>query len=69
MGHKVRCKNQSKCIKQVDNDMKKLCHNSKGEDIRGLLVMDFKMKFNPISARESTIQHCGKQCISWHGFV
>ena len=60
--------NQSEYIKQVENDMKKGCFDSKGEDIRGLLVMDFKMKFNPISARESTIEHYGKRGISWHGF-
>ena len=68
MGHKARCKNQSEYIKQVEDDMKKVCIDSKGEDTRGLLVMDFKMKFNPISARESTIEHYGKRGISWHGF-
>ena len=68
MGHKARCKNQSEYIKQVENDMKKVCIDSRGEDIRGLLVMDFKIKFNPISARESTIEHYGKRGISWHGF-
>ena len=51
MGHKARCENQSEYIKQVENDMKKVCIDSKGEDIRGLSVMDFKMTFNPISAR------------------
>ena len=68
MGHKARCKNQSEYIKQVEDDMKKLCIDSKGEDTRELLVMDFKMKFNPESARESTIEHYGKRVISWHGF-
>ena len=68
MGHKAQCKNQSEYIKQVENDMKKVCIDSRGEDIRGLLVMDFKIKFNPISARESTIEHYGKRGISWHGF-
>ena len=34
----------------------------------GLLVMDFKMKFNPMNARESTLDHYGKRGISWHGF-
>ena len=68
MGHKARCKNQSEYIKQVENDMKELCIDSKGENTTGLLVMDFKMKFDPISARESTIEHYGKRGISWHGF-
>ena len=30
--------------------------------------MDFKMNFNPINVRESTIDHYGKRGISWHGF-
>ena len=68
MGHNARCKNQSEYIKKVENHMKKVCIDSKGEDIRGLQVMDFKMKFNPITARESSIEHYGEQGISWHGF-
>ena len=31
-------------------------------------MIDFKMKFNPISACETTVNHYGKRGISWHSF-
>ena len=68
MGHRSRCTNQRISIKSVEENFKQLCIESKGNDVRGVLVMDFKMKFNPIHSRESTIDHYGKRGISWHGF-
>ncbi len=68
IGHRSRCTNQSTSIKSMEKKIQKLCIKSKGDDIRGIQVMDFKMKFNPINARESTIDYYGKRGISWHGF-
>ena len=68
MGHKARCTNQNESIKKIEDDMKKVCIESNRKNVKGLLVMDFKMKFNPLDARESTINHYGKRGISWHSF-
>ena len=68
MGHKACCTNQTSAIKCIEEDIKQRCIDSKGSNVRGILVMDFKMKFNPISVRESTLDHYGKRGISWHGF-
>ena len=32
------------------------------------MIGDYKMKFEPISTRETTLDHYGKRGISWHGF-
>ena len=32
------------------------------------MIGDFKMKFEPMSSRETTLDHYGKRGISWHGF-
>ena len=32
------------------------------------MIGDYKMKFKPISTRKTTLDHYGKQGISWHGF-
>ena len=68
MGHNSRYTYQTSATKCLDKDIKQRYIDSKGSDVRGILVMDFKMKFNPISARESTLDHYGKRGISWHGF-
>ena len=68
MGHWSRFINQTKSIKTIEHNFKNICIESKGSDIRGLLVMNFKMKFNPMNARESTLDHYRKRGISWHGF-
>ena len=68
MGHKARCSNQSQSIRNIEEDLKDKCSKSKGDKVEALLIMDFKMKFNPMSSRESTIDHYGKRGISWHGF-
>ena len=68
MGHKARCANQNESISKIEQDTKDKCVTTKGKTVKGLIAMDFKMKFNPISARESTIDRYGKRGISWHGF-
>ena len=34
-----------------------------------LIIMDFKMKFESKSSRETTVENYGKRGISWHGFA
>ena len=41
--------------------------SSKGKEVEGMLIIDFKMKFESQSTRESTVEHFGKRGISWHG--
>ena len=48
--------------------MKKECLDMNTTTVTALMIGDFKMKFEPISARESQLDHYGKRGISWHGF-
>ena len=68
MGHKARCTNQNKAIEKIHERMAKKCADSNGKDVIAMVIADYKMKFEPISARETTIDHFGKRGISWHGF-
>ena len=47
--------------------MIKTTEDSKGQITNGLLIVDFKMKFESKSNRESTVEHFGKRGIGWHG--
>ena len=40
---------------------------SGGKEVQALMIVDFKMKFEPVSARETTLDHYGKRGIGWHG--
>ena len=40
---------------------------SNGNHIQSMMIVDFKMKFEPISSRETTLEHYGKRGIGWHG--
>ena len=35
-------------------------------DVHVLMIIDFKMKFEPVSARETSLEHYGKRGIGWH---
>ena len=67
MGHKMRCKNQQLSITNIDKTMKQRLVDSDGIDILSLIVADFKMKYEPQSSRETTLDHYGKRGIGWHG--
>lgn len=67
MAHVCRCKCQSVGIKRVEDNYRDKCKSSKGKLIDGILILDFKMKFESKSTRESTIEHFGKRGIGWHG--
>ena len=43
-------------------------NNRKNTGITAIMIGDFKMKFEPLSSRECTLDHYGKRGISWHGF-
>ena len=51
MAHAARCVNQSKSITQVEKDIHDECVKSKGKIIRAILIVDFKMKYEPKSVR------------------
>ena len=61
MGHKARCTNQNRAIHE---NMVKKCADSNGKDVVTMVVADYKMKFEPISARETTLDHYSKCRIS-----
>ena len=67
MAHSLRCSNQSVGIKQLHNEIQSECIATKGLKTRAILIVDFKMKFEAKSARESTVEHFGKRGIGWHG--
>ena len=67
MAHVARCTNQSFAISNKEKQIEQCCVDSKGKDVCGLLIIDFKMKFPVQSSRESTIEHFGKRDIGWHG--
>ena len=68
MGHRARCTNQNKAISQIEEQMKRDCLDKRNRGVRAIMIGDFKMKFEPMSSRETTLDHYGKRGISWHGF-
>ncbi len=69
LSHQARCQCQSVAISLIEDEIKELCSKSKGNQIKALIIMDFKMKFESKSSRETTIEHYGKRGIGWHGFA
>ena len=56
-------------ISQTEENIKKVCVKSKGKNSNALIIMDFKMKFETKSSRETTVEHYGKRGIGWHDFA
>ena len=46
----------------------KKCADSNTKDSVAMIIADQKMKFEPISARETTLDHYVKRGMSWHRF-
>ena len=67
MAHIARCTNQVHAINKKEKELVNMCRSSKGKRVGGMLIIDFKMKFEAQSTRESTVEHFGKRGISWHG--
>ena len=40
---------------------------SNDSDVHALMIINFKMKFEPLSTRETTLDHYGKRGIGWYG--
>ena len=67
MGHVCRLRSQTRAIEAILDELSKQCIQSKGSFVRGVMIMDFKMKFEVLSSRESSLEHFGKRGIGWHG--
>ena len=67
MAHCSKCTNQNKDIDKIYNNMIDKC-NAKTKSVTALMIGDLKMKFEPLSSQETTIDHYEKCGISWHGF-
>ena len=67
MGHRVRCTNQNKAISSIEQKLERDCMDATKKSISAIIIGDFKMKFDPLSARETTLDYFGKKGISWHG--
>ena len=69
LAHQTRCKCQSLAISFEEEKIKKICVESKGKVVNAIMILDFKMKFETKSSRETTVEHYGKRGIGWHGFA
>lgn len=67
MAHVSRCSCQSQALHNIESQLKKECMQTKGSKTRSIMIMDFKMKYESMSVRESSIEHYGKRGIGWHG--
>ena len=67
MAHQVRCTNQNVSLKKIEENMIDKLKESDGQHVQCLMIADFKMKFEPMSSRETTLGHYGKRGIGWHG--
>ena len=65
--HQVRVKNQQNRINQMKEEMKQKCKETKGKQVIALICIDWKMKWEPFTNRETTTEHYAKRGVSWHG--
>ena len=65
-GHRVRVVNQQSAIAKIEEDIRRKVPEGGCSDTV-ILIMDYKMKFEERSARETMVQHFGKRGMSWHG--
>jgi hypothetical protein len=66
MGHRLRVHNQQKAIQEIHAQISNDCLQI-GESHECVVLIDYKMKFEPVYHREKTVDHYGKRGISWHG--
>ena len=66
LGHRLRVMNQQVAIKNMFLGMEHPCEQNNTSD-ECVIVVDYKMKFEPCYYREKTVDHYGKRGISWHG--
>ncbi len=65
-GHRVRVAYQQKHISKLFQELEDECCTN-GTASRAVLTIDWKMKFEAKSARETAQQHYAKRGMSWHG--
>lgn len=66
--HQVRVVNQTRQLSKYEERLLELCHQQKNDSLQNLwVVVDFKMKWEPLYDREKTVENYGKRGISWHG--
>ena len=66
MAHKTRCACQNLAISNLHKHLQDECLKG-GSSTTAIMIMDFKMKWEPVSGRESTQGHFGKRGIGWNG--
>ena len=67
MAHKARCACQNSAISKLHQHLQDECIKAREISRTAVMIMDFKMKWEPVSGRESTQGHFGKRGIGWHG--
>ena len=67
MLHRHRVKNQRNALDQVEIDMETTAKESRRFSSQMLVVIDFKMKFEAMNARETMPENFGKRGMGWHG--
>ena len=64
MGHQAWCTNQNKAISNIEQKLKDNCLDKRNRGVTAMMIGDFKMQFEPMSSRETTLDHYGKRGIS-----
>ena len=67
MAHMNRVRFQQHSTQKIIDDLEKQCR-TKNVSVAHIII-DFKMKYEPQSSRESTQEHFGKRGIGWHGVL
>jgi hypothetical protein len=65
-GHRIRVSNQREALEGLMKDMEDECRETKKDSLFGILIIDWKMKFDELRQREASIHFYGKRGISWH---
>lgn len=66
MGHRLRVVNQQREIAKMIQEAQDECV-AEGSTTVAVILIDFKMKAEPLYFRETTQDHFGKRGMSWHG--
>ena len=68
MRHKVRVRCQREYCDNIFEEMKEECEIKKGTS-KAFMIIDWKMKFEPMSSRETMPENFGKRGLPWHGIA
>ena len=67
-GHQVCVMNQNNQLDKCDEELCERCRKEKNLlSMHTWLIVNFKMKWEPMCQKEETSENCGKCGISWHG--